>query len=359
MRIHNFSAGPSVLPLSVLEKAAAEMLTHGHDGMSVMEMSHRSKAYQAIFDKTYERLASLLSLPKDYHILFMQGGATTQFAALPLNLLNGSGKADYVDTGSWSLAAIDEGRKYGDIAVAASSEDSDYTTIPDLKGQWWRPDADYVHLTSNNTIYGTAFDTFPDTGSVPLVADMSSDLLSRPIDVSKFGLIYAGAQKNAGCAGLTLVIVREDLLGMAHKLTPVMLDYKVQMKKGSMYNTPPTYAIYIAGLVYDWLHEQGDLAGIAAVNQKKAALLYNFLDQSTLFHARVEAPHRSLMNIPFMLPDELTEEKFLKEADQRGFANLKGHRSVGGMRASLYNALSFESVTQLVLFMADFEQRHL
>lgn len=357
MRIHNFSAGPSVLPVPVLEKAAAQLMNYGDAGMSVMEMSHRSKAFTDIYAQMVRDLSELLELPDNYRLLFMQGGATSQFSAVPLNLLR-NGKADYVNTGSWSKKAIAEAKKYGDIRVAATSEDKQFTEIPVMEGDWYRKDADYVHITSNNTIFGTAFDTFPDTGDVPLVADMSSDFLSRPIDVSKFGLIYAGAQKNAGCAGVTVIIIREDLLGHAKDDTPLMLDYQIHADKDSMYNTPPTYAMYIGGLVYAWLLEHGGLAAMEKRNQAKAERLYTFLDQSSLFRAQVAPPHRSLMNIPFSLPDDAMNAKFIKASIAQGMANLKGHRSVGGMRASLYNALPEASVEALVAFMADFEKEH-
>lgn len=356
MRIDNFSAGPSVLPVPVLERAAREMLNCDGAGMGVMEMSHRSKAFEAILARTEARLRELLRIPSNYKVLFLQGGATTQFSMVPLNLLRQSRKADYVDTGVWASKAAAEARKFGDIAICASSKADGYTTLPSLSGDFFRADADYVHLTSNNTIYGTAFSQFPDTGEVALVADMSSDFLARPFAVEQFGLIYAGAQKNAGCAGLTIVIVREDLIGHADARTPLMLDYATHAPQDSMYNTPPTWSIYIAGLVFDWIAEQGGLAAIEQNNRAKAGLLYDFLDQSRLFRATVAAPHRSLMNVPFLLPSEEATQDFLREADARGLDNLKGHRLVGGMRASLYNALPMSSVQHLVAFMDEFER---
>ncbi len=356
MRIDNFSAGPSVLPLPVLERAAREMLNCDGAGMGVMEMSHRSKAFEAILARTEARLRELLAIPTTYKVLFLQGGATTQFSMVPLNLLRKSRKADYVDTGVWASKAAAEARKFGDIQVCASSKAENYATLPSLSGRFFREDADYVHLTSNNTIYGTAFAQFPDTGAVPLVADMSSDFLARPVDVARFGLIYAGAQKNAGCAGLTIVIVREDLIGHADPSTPLMLDYATHAPHDSMYNTPPTWSIYIAGLVFDWIAEQGGLVAIEHNNQRKAGLLYDYLDQSRLFRATVAPPYRSLMNVPFLLQNEEATQHFLREADARGLDNLKGHRLVGGMRASLYNALPLSSVQNLVAFMDQFER---
>jgi phosphoserine aminotransferase len=343
MRIDNFSAGPSVLPVPVLERAAREMLNCGGAGMGVMEMSHRSKAFEGILATTEQRLRELLSVPHNYKVLFLQGGATTQFSMVPLNLLRQSRKADYVDTGVWASKAADEARKFGDIKVVASSKPDRYTRLPELADGFHRADADYIHLTSNNTIYGTAFERFPHTGSVPLVADMSSDFLARPVDVSQFGLIYAGAQKNAGCAGLTLVLIREDLIGHAGPHTPLMLDYTTHANNDSMYNTPPTWSIYIAGLVFDWIAEQGGLSAIEANNRAKAGLLYDFLDQSRLFRATVSTPYRSLMNVPFLLANEEQTTQFLREAQARGLD-------------SLYNALPLSSVEKLVAFMDEFER---
>lgn len=357
MRVHNFSAGPSVLPEQVLRKASAEMLSFEDTGMSVMEMSHRSPAYMAIHASAKERLKRLLSIPDSHDILFMQGGASSQFSAVPLNLMNQHKRALYVDTGAWSKKAIAEAKKYGEVTVVASSEEDGYTTIPeinlnDIQG------ADYLHLTSNNTIFGTAFQDLPDTGDLPLVVDMSSDILSKPVDLSKIALIYAGAQKNAGCAGLTLVIIRRDLLGKAQAETPLMLDYQTHAAKDSLYNTPPTFAIYIADLVYGWIEEMGGLDGMSRHNTTKANILYDFLDTSKFFSSTIAPNYRSKMNVCFKLADDTLNNVFLEAADRAGLKNLKGHRSVGGMRASLYNALPLESVEALVRFMTEFEAKH-
>lgn len=354
MRVHNFSAGPSILPEQVLRKASAEMLCYEDTGMSVMEMSHRSPAYMAIQEKAKSRLIHLLEIPDSHEVLFLQGGASTQFAAVPLNLMSQHKHGVYVDTGAWSQKAIKEAKKYGQVTVLASSASDGYTTIPqlDLSGV---TKADYLHITSNNTIYGTAFEALPDSGDLPLVVDMSSDILSKPIDVSKTALIYAGAQKNAGAAGLTLVIIRKDLLGKALPETPIMLNYQTHASKDSLYNTPPTFAIYIAGLVYEWIEDMGGLDGMARLNQEKANRLYNHIDQSKLFQANIALPYRSTMNVCFKLRDEELTGSFLKRAADAGLKNLKGHRSVGGLRASLYNALSLESVEALISFMEEFE----
>ena len=356
-RIYNFSAGPSVLPESVLEQAAAEMTDYRGCGMSVMEMSHRSTVFQQIIDEAEQDLRRLLEIPDHYRVLFLQGGASTQFSAIPLNLFGKSAKADYIDTGSWSKKAAAEARRYGQVNMVASSSDSGYTCLPQLDGVGYDPDAAYVHITSNNTIFGTAWRHFPDTGSIPLVADMSSDFLSRPIDVTKFGLIYAGAQKNAGPAGVTLVIIREDLIGNALAITPNMLDYQTAADAGSMYNTPPCYAIYMMGLVFKWLLDLGGLREIQRRNHAKAKLLYDYLDQSRIFRATVAEPFRSYMNIPFLTDNDAWNKTFIAESEKAGLANLKGHRSVGGMRASLYNAMPCEGVAALVAFMQDSEHR--
>lgn len=343
-----------MLPLPVLEKAASEMICYGDSGMSVMEMSHRSPAYEAIITEAQALLRSLMNIPENYKVLFLQGGASTQFAAVPLNLLNGSGKADYVVTGQFSKKAYKEAQKYGDIRLVASSEDRNNTYIPKLTKDDFRADADYVHICFNNTIYGTKWNYIPDTGDIPLVADMSSCILSEPVDVSRFGVIYAGAQKNMAPAGLTVVIVREDLIGKARKDIPVMLDYQTMAENDSMYNTPPCYPIYIAKLVYEWVIGLGGLDAMKKINEKKAALLYDYLDGNDYYIAPAEKEARSMMNVTFVTGDTDLDKKFAKEADAAGFKNIKGHRSVGGMRASIYNAMPIEGVEKLVQFMKDF-----
>ena len=355
MRVYNFSAGPAMLPEAVLKRAAEEMLEYGESGQSVMEMSHRSKEYQAIIDSVEAKLRDLMKIPENYKVLFLQGGASSQFAMVPLNLMNGTGKADFVITGQWANKAYQEASRYGECKVIASSKDKTFSYIPELNKADFTPDADYFHICLNNTIYGTKFDELPDTGNVPLVADLSSCILSEPVDVSKFGLIYAGAQKNMGPAGLTVVIIREDLIGKARDITPTMFNYQIHADNGSMYNTPPTYGIYILGLVLDWIKDMGGLEAMAELNKKKAALLYDFLDSSKLFKPTVQGKDRSLMNIPFVTGNDEMDAKFVSEAKKAGFINLKGHRSVGGMRASIYNAMPIEGVEKLVAFMKDFE----
>lgn len=357
-RVFNFSAGPSMLPLPVLRKAAAEMLNYGKSGMSVMEMSHRSPDYQEIIDAAEASLRKLMNIPDNYKVLFLQGGASTQFAAVPLNLLSGSGRADYVITGQFSKKAYSEAQKYGDIAVAASSAGANFSFIPKLEKSAIRPDADYVHICFNNTIYGTKFPEIPDTGNIPLIADISSCILSEPIDVSRFGLLYAGAQKNVSMAGLTIVIVREDLIGHAKDITPAMLDYKLAADNGSMYNTPPCYAIYIAKLVFDWIEALGGLEAMQKLNREKAALLYDYLDSQSYYTAPVEPGSRSLMNVTFVTGSKELDAKFAAEAAAEGLKNLKGHRSVGGMRASIYNAMPREGVEKLVAFMKKFAEEN-
>jgi phosphoserine aminotransferase len=357
-RVHNFSAGPAVLPEEVLRRAQAELLDWHGSGMSVMEMSHRGKEFIAIAQGAEADLRELLAIPAGYKVLFLQGGATTQFAAVPLNLLRGKSKADYVHTGEWAKKAIGEGKKYCAVNIAASGEDRKFTYAPPQRDWKLSPDAAYVHYTGNETIGGVEFHWIPDTGAVPLVCDLSSSLLSRPLDVSRFGLIYAGAQKNIGPAGLTIVVVREDLLGGAAATTPSMLDYKVQADNDSMYNTPPTYAVYIAGLVFQWLKQQGGLAEIERRNIAKAQLVYDVIDRSGLYRSPVAREDRSRMNVPFTLRDDALDEPFLTAAQQQGLMQLKGHRSVGGMRASLYNAMPMESVRALAQFMQDFERKH-
>ncbi|WP_085507686.1 3-phosphoserine/phosphohydroxythreonine transaminase [Thalassobacillus devorans] len=354
-RIYNFSAGPSMLPLPVLEKAQSELTNYKESGMSVMELSHRSALFTEIIEEAEQHLRELMEIPDNYKVLFVQGGASQQFAAVPLNLFGEKGKADYVNTGSWSKKAIKEAEKYGDVRVIASSEDANFTYIPKIEKSMIDPEADYVHITTNNTIEGTAFTEIPDTGDVPLVADMSSNILSERMDVSKFGVIYAGAQKNIGPAGLTVVIVREDLIGKASKSCPVMLDYKTHRDKGSLYNTPPTFAIYMAKLVFEWLKELGGINEMEKINREKAELLYNQIEASRLFTSPVEKDSRSIMNIPFVSPSADVDAAFISQAKEQGLETLKGHRSVGGMRASIYNAMPKEGVESLVAFMQKFE----
>ena len=357
-RVYNFSAGPAMLPEEVLKKAAREMTDYQGTGMSVMEMSHRSKAYDAIHKDAEALLRELMGIPDNYYVLLLQGGASTQFSAIPLNILNGSGVADFVNTGNWSKKAIAEAKRYGEVNIVASSEDKTFTYIPQLDKSTFTTNADYFYIVTNNTIYGTRFTSLPDVGDVPLVADMSSNILSEVYDVSKFGLVFAGAQKNIGPAGLTIVIVRKDLVGHARDITPVMLDWKTQADKDSLYNTPPCYAIYIAKLVFEYLKENGGVSAMQSRNEEKAALLYDFLDRSDLFKATVAPKDRSLMNIPFVTGDEALDAKFVQEATAEGLVTLKGHRSVGGMRASIYNAMPKSGVEKLVEFMKKFEMEN-
>jgi phosphoserine aminotransferase len=357
-RVFNFSAGPAALPQPVLEQAAAEMLDWHGSGMSVMEMSHRGKEFISIAEEAEALLRELLAVPKNYKVLFMQGGAIAENAIVPMNMLRGKTSADYIDTGEWSKKSIKEAKKYGVVNVAASAADTGYTTIPPRDTWKLDPNAAYVHICSNETIGGVEYQFTPEVGSVPLVADMSSNILSRPVDVSKFGLIYGGAQKNIGPAGLTIVIVRDDLLGGALPATPSAFDYKVVADNDSMYNTPPTYAIYIAGLVFKWLKAQGGLPAMERHNRSKAALLYDYLDTTGFYSAPVARDCRSWMNVPFKLKDESLDSAFLKGAEARGMVQLKGHRSVGGMRASIYNAMPLEGVKALVAYMQEFEGSH-
>ena len=356
-RVFNFSAGPAVLPEAVLKQAAAEMLDYGGTGTSVMEMSHRSKAFIDIHARAEADLRELLAIPQNYKVLFMQGGAAGQFAIIPMNLLSAKAGADYVYTGQWSKKAISEAKKFCKVNVAASSEDQNFSYAPAQSK--WKLDANaaYVHYTSNETIGGVEFQWIPDVGNVPLVVDASSHILSRPLDVSRFGLIYAGAQKNIGPAGLTIVIVRDDLLGHAMPTTPEVFNYKVQAEADSMINTPPTYAIYIAGLVFAWLKKQGGLAAMETINIAKSKLIYDYLDQSEFYQSPVAKEDRSRMNVPFRLRSETLDDVFLKEAKATGLIELKGHRSVGGMRASIYNAMLMAGVQALVAFMRDFEKK--
>ena len=346
-----------MLPLPVLEKAAAELVNYGDTGMSVMEMSHRSPAYDAIIKKTEADFRKVMNIPDNYKVLFLQGGASTQFAAVPLNLMK-TGKADYILSGQFSTKAYKEALKYGDAKAVASSKDDNFAFIPETTRESFRPDADYVHICFNNTIYGTKYNYIPDTGDIPLVADMSSCIMSEPIDVTKFGVIYAGAQKNMAPAGLTVVIVREDLLGNARPETPSMLDWKLMADNDSMYNTPPCYAIYMAGLVYEWVLSIGGLEKMKEMNQKKAKLLYDYLDSQNYYIAPVRKDCRSMMNVTFVTGVEELDKKFPKEAEKNGLMNLKGHRSVGGMRASIYNAMPYEGVEKLVAFMKKFAEEN-
>ena len=358
MRVFNFSAGPAVLPEVVLQRAATEMLDWHGSGMSVMEMSHRGKAFIGIAEKAEADLRTLLALPVHYKVLFLQGGAIAENAIVPMNLLGDKFTADYVDTGEWSKKSIQEAKKYCTVNVAASAADSSFTRVPPQETWSLTKDAAYVHVCTNETIGGVEYHWTPDTGEVPLVADMSSHLLSRPVDVSKFGVIYGGAQKNMGPAGLTVVIVRDDLLDRALPITPSVFHWKKQAEAASMFNTPPTYAIYIAGLVFEWLLAQGGLAEIERTNIAKASLLYDYLDQSSFYRNPVRREDRSRMNVPFRLRDEALDEAFLKGAKAAGLVELKGHRSVGGMRASIYNAMPVEGVRALIEYMKDFAARH-
>lgn len=359
-RVYNFSAGPSMLPLPVLEKAQQELLNYQGSGMSVMEISHRSALFTDIIKEAEALLRELMNIPSNYRVLFLQSGASQQFAMVPINLMTGSKVVDFVHTGSWSKKAIAEAKKLGDVRIIASSEDENFTYIPKVEKSMIDPKADYVHITMNNTIEGTVFKEIPDTGDVPLVTDMSSSILSEEIDVSKFGLIYAGAQKNIAPAGLTVVIVRDDLIGHAPADTPAMFNYQTHRDSHSLYNTPPTFAIYMAKLVFEWIKEAGGLSAIETVNREKAAMLYNYIDASKLFTAPVSPESRSLMNVPFVTVDgnKDLEAAFIKQAEAAGLHTLKGHRSVGGMRASIYNAMPIEGVEVLIAFMKKFEQQH-
>jgi len=357
-RIYNFSAGPSMLPEAVLQKAAEEMMDYNGSGMSVMEMSHRSPVYDKIIKDAEASLRKLMSIPDNYKVLFVQGGATLQFSAVPLNLMK-SGKADYIVSGQFSGKAAKEAERYGKVNVVASTKDKNFTAVPVVAKEDFDPEADYVHICFNNTIYGTVYNYIPETGDVPLVADMSSCILSAPIDVSKFGVIYAGAQKNMAPAGLTVVIIREDLLGNARHECPVYMDYKTQADNDSMYNTPPCYSIYAAGLVYEWLLGLGGLEAMEQMNKEKASILYDYLDSSALFKPTAEKEFRSLMNVCFVTGNADLDKEFCSEAAKAGFVNLKGHRSVGGMRASIYNAMPREGVVKLVEFMKEFERKHI
>ncbi len=355
-RVYNFSAGPANLPTEVLERARDEMLDWHGSGMSVMEMSHRGKDYMSIAAKAEADLRELMAIPDNYKVLFLQGGASSQFAMVPINLLGDKKTADYLLTGQWSKKAIAEAKRYCDVNIVADTSDSKFTTVPAEADLKFNPDAAYVHYTPNETIVGVEFPYIPDTGDIPLVADMSSTILSRQIDVSKFALIYAGAQKNIGPAGLTIVIVREDLIGKANENMPAMFDYKTHADNDSMYNTPPTFGWYLAGLVFEWLKEKGGLAAMEKINEKKAAKLYAAIEASDFFSSPIDKNCRSWMNVPFVLADAELDAKFLEEAAKKNLVTLKGHRSVGGMRASIYNAMPAEGIDTLVDFMAEFEK---
>ena len=356
MRVFNFAAGPSTLPLPVLEEAQKELLDFNGTGMSIVEMSHRGKPFMAVNAEAQALLRELMNIPDNYSVLFVQGGATQQFAAVPLNLLK-NGKADYIVTGNFASKAYEEGTKYGDMAIAASSKDSGYTFIPDMKDVKFRDGIDYVHTTYNNTIFGTRYTELPKTDAT-LVTDMSSCILSEVVDVSKFGLIYAGAQKNIAPAGLTIVIVRKDLLGNALPICPVMLNYAVQDKNDSLYNTPPCFPIYMSLLVFRWLKKLGGVPVMQKINEEKAALLYDFIDNSSFYTNKVAVKDRSLMNVPFITPNEELDAKFISEASKAGLVSLKGHRLAGGMRASIYNAMPVEGVKALIEFMKKFEMEN-
>jgi phosphoserine aminotransferase len=358
-RVYNFSAGPSMLPESVLKTAAAEMLDYKGTGESVMEMSHRSKEFGAIITEAEALLREIMNIPDNYKVLFLQGGASTQFAAIPLNFMNGSGKADYVVTGQWAKKAAAEASRYGEVNIVASSADKTFSYIPKLDKSTFTKDADYFYICMNNTIYGTVYHELPDTGDVPLIADISSCFLSEPLDVSKFGMLYGGAQKNVAPAGVTICIIREDLLGKARDICPTMLNYQIHADNGSMYNTPPCYTIYIMKLVLEWIkNEVGGLEKMKELNEKKAKILYDFLDSSELFKGTVVPEDRSLMNVPFVTGDADLDAKFVAAAKDAGFINIKGHRTVGGMRASIYNAMPIEGVEKLVAFMKKFEEEN-
>ncbi|WP_047533220.1 3-phosphoserine/phosphohydroxythreonine transaminase [Methylotenera sp. N17] len=356
-QIYNFSAGPAVLPKEVLQRAQAEMLDWHGSGMSVMEMSHRGKEFTSILEKTEADFRTLLNVPSQYKVLFLQGGAIAENAMIPLNLLNGK-SADYVVTGAWSKRSVEDARAYGEIRIAATSEASSFTEVPSFDTWQLNQDAAYVHICTNETINGVEFDGIPNTHGVPIVADMSSHILSRPVDVSRYGVIYGGAQKNIGPAGLCIVVVHEDLLNQASPLTPAVFSWKTQADNQSMINTPPTYSIYIAGLVFEWLLAQGGVAAIEQKNIAKANLLYNYLDGSDFYYNNIQVANRSRMNIPFRLRNEQLNDAFLKGAEAQGLLQLKGHRMVGGMRASIYNAMPIEGVQALIAYMTEFAKHN-
>ena len=354
-RVYNFSAGPAVLPEPVLKKAASELVEYKNSGMSVMEMSHRSPEYEAIINNAESLLRELMNIPSNYKVLFLQGGASLQFSMIPMNLFKKSKKADFIHTGEWTKKAIPESKRYGTVNILGSSEDKNFSYIPEIDKSKFDKDADFFYICSNNTIEGTRFASIPDTGNVPLVADMSSHILSEVMDISKFGVIFAGAQKNIGPAGVTVVIIREDLIGNAMDITPTMMNYKTHSENGSMFNTPPTYSVYMAMLVFERLKELGGISAMQKINEDKAAILYDFIDNSKLFKSPVEKKYRSMMNIPFKTGNDDLDSKFLKEASKSGLVQLKGHRLVGGMRASIYNAMPAQGVQTLVDFMKKFE----
>lgn len=357
-RIYNFSAGPAMLPEEVLETAAAEMLDYKGSGMSVMEMSHRSKVYQGIIDEAEKDLRELIGIPENYKVLFLQGGATLQFALIPLNFMF-TGKADYINTGVWTKKAIKDAKLYGDVRVVASGEENGFRSIPDVKSIKFNKDSDYVYMCDNNTIFGSKYKEYPNTGDIPLICDMSSCFLSEPIDVKKFGVIYAGAQKNVGPAGVTILIIRDDLLAKAPRQPlPAYFDYRLHAENGSMYNTPPTYGIYICGLVFKWLLKTGGLKERERLNKEKAKILYDYLDKSKFFKPYVDKDSRSLMNVTFRTPSEELDAEFLEGAKKYRFTNLKGHRLTGGLRASIYNAMPKEGVEALVKYLKEFEEAH-
>ncbi len=357
-RVFNFSAGPSMLPLNVIEDAAANLASYEGCGQSVMEMSHRSKEFGKIIEDAEANLRDIMNIPDNYKVMFLQGGGTLQFAMVPLNLLRASKKADYVVTGSWAKKAYKEACKFGDIRVIASSEEDTFSYIPKFTKEDIRPDADYVYVCYNNTIYGTHFSEIPDTGDIPLVADMSSCILSEEIDVSRFGLIFAGAQKNVGPAGVTIVIIREDLLGYADEKVPTYLDYKIHADNGSMYNTPPCFAIYMAGEVFKHIKKMGGIKAMHDLDVEKAEKLYNYIDASDFYHCPVAEEDRSLMNVVFVTGDTDMDKKFVAAAKEEGMVNLNGHRSIGGMRASIYNAMPMEGVDKLIAFMKMFAEEN-
>lgn len=357
-RVYNFSAGPSTMPEEVLKQAADEMLCYKDTGQSVMEMSHRSKEFEEIINHAEELVREVMNVPDNYKVLFLQGGASTQFAAIPLNFMQKNHKADYIITGNWAKKAYQEAAKYGDCKIVASSEDKTYSYIPKTKREDFRTDADYAYICFNNTIYGTLYPEIPDTGDVPLIADISSCILSEPLDISKFAMVYGGAQKNVAQAGLVIAIIREDMLGNAHKMCPAMLNYQLMAENKSLYNTPNCYGIYICMLVLEHIKKLGGLEKMKELNERKAKLLYDYLDQSELFKATVEKPYRSLMNVPFVTPDAELDKKFIEKCKENGLINIKGHRSVGGMRASIYNAMPYEGVEKLVEVMKEFEKEN-
>ena len=357
-RVFNFSAGPSMLPVEVLQKAQEEMLDMGGSGQSVMEMSHRSPEYQAIIDKAEATFREIMNVPDNYKVLFLQGGASTQFAMVPMNLGGKSKKADYVTTGQWAKKALAEAKRYIDAKEIASSADKTFSYLPEVDKSMLTDGADYVHITYNNTIYGTHYNTMPDFGDRTVVTDMSSCILSEEVDFTKFGLVYAGAQKNMGPAGVTVVVVRDDLIGNALDITPTMLNYQTHADNGSMFNTPPTYGIYICGLVFEWIKNMGGVKVMHETNVEKAKILYDFLDNSKMFKGTVVPKDRSLMNVPFVTDSDELNAKFVAESKAQGFVNLKGHRTVGGMRASIYNAMPVEGVKALVDFMTKFEKEN-